>query len=72
MRGRFQQRIGGVLTFPFGVEDYRFSLSASIGVAIYPDDASGRDDLLACADAAMYGRKSAARADGAGGTPARR
>ena len=51
------QRIGGVLTFPFGVDDYRFSLSASIGVAIYPDDAASRDDLLACADAAMYAAK---------------
>jgi diguanylate cyclase (GGDEF)-like protein len=51
------QRIGGVLTFPFAVEGYRFSLSASIGVAIYPDDAKGRDDLLACADAAMYSAK---------------
>jgi diguanylate cyclase (GGDEF)-like protein len=51
------QRIGAVLTFPFGVEDYRFSLSASIGVAIYPDDAAERDDLLACADAAMYAAK---------------
>jgi diguanylate cyclase (GGDEF)-like protein len=51
------QRIGGVLTFPFGVEDYRFSLSASIGVAVYPDDAADRDDLLASADAAMYAAK---------------
>jgi diguanylate cyclase (GGDEF)-like protein len=51
------QRIAGVLTFPFGVDDYRFSLSASIGVAIYPDDAASRDDLLACADAAMYAAK---------------
>jgi diguanylate cyclase (GGDEF)-like protein len=51
------QRIGGVLTFPFAVEDYRFSLSASIGVAVYPDDATERDELLACADAAMYSAK---------------
>jgi diguanylate cyclase (GGDEF)-like protein len=51
------QRVGGVLTFPFSVEGYRFSLSASIGVAIYPDDATTRDDLLACADAAMYAAK---------------
>ena len=66
------QRIGGVLTFPFGIDDYRFSLSASIGVAIYPDDASGRDDLLACADAAMYTAKDGGGArvrfrDAAGG-----
>ena len=51
------QRIGGVLTFPFAVDEYRFSLSASIGVALYPDDAVGREDLLACADAAMYAAK---------------
>ena len=51
------QRVAGVLTFPFGVDDYRFSLSASIGVAVYPDDAGARDDLLACADAAMYAAK---------------
>ena len=51
------QRIGGVLTFPFGVDAYRFSLSASIGVAIFPDDAGNRDELLACADAAMYAAK---------------
>ena len=51
------QRIGGVLTFPFGVDAYRFSLSASIGVAIFPDDAPNRDELLACADAAMYAAK---------------
>lgn len=51
------QRIAAVLTFPFGVEDFRFSLSSSIGVAIYPDDAASRDDLLACADAAMYAAK---------------
>ncbi|GAC1348994.1 MAG: hypothetical protein NVSMB19_01950 [Vulcanimicrobiaceae bacterium] len=51
------QRIGGVLTAPFNVDDYRFSLSASIGVAIFPDDGTKRDELLASADAAMYAAK---------------
>jgi len=51
------QRIGSVLTAPFAVGDQRFSLAASIGVAIYPDDATTRDDLLAVADAAMYQAK---------------
>jgi diguanylate cyclase (GGDEF)-like protein len=51
------QRIGGVLTFPFAVGEYRFSLSASIGVAIYPEDGNGRDELLESADAAMYEAK---------------
>ena len=56
------QRIGQVLAFPFVIEHYRFALSASIGVAIYPNDASTRDELLACADAAMYSAKEAGRA----------
>jgi diguanylate cyclase (GGDEF)-like protein len=56
------QRIGQVLAFPFVVDHYRFALSASIGVAIYPNDASTRDSLLACADAAMYSAKEAGRA----------
>jgi diguanylate cyclase (GGDEF)-like protein len=56
------QRIGQVLAFPFVVDHYRFALSASIGVAIYPNDASARDELLACADTAMYSAKEAGRA----------
>jgi len=51
------QRIGATLQHPFGVDDHDFSLSASIGVAVYPDDAGSREDLLACADAAMYAAK---------------
>ncbi|GAC1564927.1 MAG: hypothetical protein NVS3B17_21500 [Vulcanimicrobiaceae bacterium] len=68
------QRIGAVLTIPFGVESYRFSLSASIGVAVFPDDAIDRDDLLGCADAAMYSAKgdggSRVRFGGASGATA--
>ncbi len=33
------------------------SLSASIGIAIYPDDATDPDELIRCADAAMYRAK---------------
>lgn len=51
------QRIRGVLVAPFSVDDYRFSLSASIGVAVFPDDSTTRDGLLASADAAMYAAK---------------
>jgi len=51
------QRIGGVLTAPFSVEEYRFTLSASIGVAVFPDDGTTRDELIASADAAMYAAK---------------
>ncbi|MDQ2909276.1 MAG: diguanylate cyclase [Candidatus Eremiobacteraeota bacterium] len=51
------QRIAAVLQYPFEIDDHQFRLSASIGVAIYPDDAASREDLLACADAAMYAAK---------------
>lgn len=34
---------------------------ASIGVAIFPDDADGVQELIRCADAAMYAAKSAGR-----------
>lgn len=33
------------------------TLSASIGIAIYPDDATDADELIRCADAAMYRAK---------------
>ncbi len=53
------QRIGGVLTYPFAIDECQFALSASIGVAVYPDDGGGREELLASADAAMYVAKGA-------------
>jgi len=36
-------------------------VSASIGIAMYPGDASGLDELLKCADQAMYAAKEAGR-----------
>ncbi len=37
-------------------------VSASIGIALYPDDATERDALLACADTALYRAKTEGRA----------
>lgn len=42
---------------PFIVDGTEFKLSASIGVAIYPDHAKTLDDLIAAADSAMYEAK---------------
>jgi diguanylate cyclase (GGDEF)-like protein len=39
---------------PFAVEGYVLSGSASVGVALYPEDGSTKDGLLSAADAAMY------------------
>ena len=38
-----------------------YHISASVGVAIYPDDAGTTDALLRCADNAMYSAKSGGR-----------
>jgi diguanylate cyclase (GGDEF)-like protein len=39
---------------PFAVEGYVLNGSASVGIAIYPEDGATRDSLLSAADAAMY------------------
>lgn len=46
---------------PFTVGEFRLQVGASVGVAIAPDHATNAQDLLRCADSAMY------RAKGAGG-----
>lgn len=50
-------RIRQVLEEPFTVAGRRFSISASIGVSFYPDHAGNIDDLISCADSAMYAAK---------------
>lgn len=45
------------LSRPFMTEGLSLSISASLGVAVYPDCAPDADALLRCADAAMYEAK---------------
>jgi diguanylate cyclase (GGDEF)-like protein len=47
---------------PFSVEGHLWHGSASVGVAVYPQDGNTRDSLLNTADAAMYRSKNAKRA----------
>ncbi|MGD0731088.1 MAG: GGDEF domain-containing protein [Terracidiphilus sp.] len=51
------QRLAHSFDEPFAVEGYLIRSSASVGVALYPEDATKRDRLLSCADAAMYVNK---------------
>ena len=44
---------------PFAVEGRQIFGSASVGIALYPEDATDRDGLLSTADAAMYAAKQA-------------
>ena len=47
---------------PVIVEGHRLLGSASVGFALYPEDATTRDALLSAADTAMYARKNMAKA----------
>ncbi|RRQ20471.1 PAS domain S-box protein [Guyparkeria sp. SCN-R1] len=49
------------LAEPLTVEGQTVGVSASIGVALYPDHAVGGDDLVRAADRAMYRAKAAGR-----------
>jgi diguanylate cyclase (GGDEF)-like protein len=46
---------------PFLIEEYVLRGSASVGIAVYPDDGANKDTLLSFADAAMYKNKHASR-----------
>lgn len=47
--------------FYFMNDETGHHISASLGIALYPDDASDFDKLLKCADKAMYAAKAAGR-----------
>jgi diguanylate cyclase (GGDEF)-like protein len=47
-------RLEHSLDEPFVTDGYSLHGSASVGIAIYPEDATTKDGLLSCADAAMY------------------
>lgn len=49
---------------PFCVEGYILHGSASVGIAIYPEDGASKDSLLNSADAAMYVKKATHRHNG--------
>ena len=57
------QRLERCLDEPFRIEGYALQGSASVGVAVYPDDGATRDSLLSAADAAMYVAKHTRHSD---------
>ncbi|MCQ4294775.1 EAL domain-containing protein [Pseudomonas stutzeri] len=58
---RLCNRIIEALSTPFLYEDQQISIGASIGVALAPNDASQANELLRCADIALYQAKDAGR-----------
>jgi two-component system cell cycle response regulator len=59
--GKAAERILGALRAPLAVGDTEVSITASIGVAIFPDHADDGDALLHTADAAMFQAKKTGR-----------
>jgi diguanylate cyclase (GGDEF)-like protein len=55
------EKLVEVVGQPFTVEKHELRVSASVGIAIYPDDGSTRHDLVINADAAMYHTKRSGR-----------
>jgi diguanylate cyclase (GGDEF)-like protein len=57
------ERILDVLAQPFDLDTSAASLSASVGISIYPDDAKDPDELVHHADTAMYNVKHTTKSD---------
>ena len=58
---RLTQRILRVLKQPLMIEGHEISISASMGIANYPDCATDAVQLMKCADVALYRSKDAGR-----------
>jgi len=52
------RKIIGIVSEPFELEGRRYSVGASIGISVYPNDATDTNALLRQADLAMYQAKS--------------
>ena len=57
------QRLLTLLSLPFTMECRQIYSSASIGIAIYPDDGMDAETLFKCADTAMYHAKTEGKAN---------
>ncbi len=53
--------INRVLSKPFKLDGRRLSISTSVGISFYPDNATTADELLRTSDVAMYHRKREGR-----------
>jgi len=55
------EKIIASLLEPFDLNGQSGRVGASIGIALYPDDALDAKELVSCADAAMYRAKHAGK-----------
>lgn len=54
-------KIRNALCAPFSLQGHEVTVTASIGITVYPDDADNADTLIKYADTAMYQAKQAGR-----------
>jgi diguanylate cyclase (GGDEF)-like protein/PAS domain S-box-containing protein len=59
--GAIAQKVLDVFTTPFLVERHELSITASIGIALFPDDGQTAECLVKSADIAMYRAKEVGR-----------
>jgi len=57
------QKILGIFGSPFLIDGHEISISASIGISVYPTDGNTVEDLLKHADIAMYRAKEQGRSN---------
>ncbi|MGC8485205.1 MAG: diguanylate cyclase domain-containing protein, partial [Candidatus Baltobacteraceae bacterium] len=64
---RLERRIAEALATPIQARDRAITIGASVGIALFPNDATDTARLIEQADAAMYARKRSRsrRSDGA-------
>ncbi len=53
--------VESALSAPYLIDEYEFSISSSLGIALYPRDGEDCETLIRHADAAMYQAKAAGR-----------
>jgi diguanylate cyclase (GGDEF)-like protein/PAS domain S-box-containing protein len=55
------QRLIPLVRQPHAVEGAELHVSCSVGIAVFPDDATDLDELMRCADTAMYQAKASGK-----------
>jgi len=55
--GEIAMRVVNSIAEPFLIEGHEFSISTSLGISIYPDDATDIEQLISHADDALYAAK---------------
>ncbi len=60
---RVADKLQDLICLPCAIKDQTITISASIGISLYPDDAAEINDLIHQADQRMYRAKQTARSD---------